>query len=53
MEEMDRQHRTLVDMINRVYELMEKGDLQQAKTYFKKEITLYLERGTSPMRRGS
>ncbi len=41
---MDRQHRTLVDMINKVHDLLAEGKTEEAMAFFKREVTLYVER---------
>ena len=43
VKEMDEQHRKLVEMLNHVYELLEKGKREEAKRYFIHEILNYFE----------
>ncbi len=41
--EMDSQHKKLIDMINKVHELIEQGKGEEAREFFINEITRYLE----------
>ncbi len=41
---MDHQHRVLIDMVNRIHILLEEGKNQEAKEFFIKEITDYIEK---------
>jgi len=43
VEEMDSQHRKLIDMINTVHDLLNEGKRDEAREFFVREITRYLE----------
>ncbi len=43
VEEMDSQHKVLINMINHVHNLLEAGKREEAKEYFRKEIVAYVE----------
>ena len=41
---MDSQHKKLIEMVNRVHYLLEEGNKEEAREYFLKEITDYIEK---------
>ena len=43
VKEMDLQHRRLINMINRVYDMLNEGQKEEAREFFIKEITSYVE----------
>ena len=44
VEEMDNQHKRLIAMINKIHELLEEGKKEEARSYFIREITNYIEK---------